>query len=114
MKTIKKVDRYSDKMVISYSLPNGDYHREDGPAIEAKYNDGRTNAVWYYMNRLHRYGGPAFHNDFLGHRNSYHIHDRPVNGEVYAWLSERGYEWETMSEQEKWELGLFMRNMKIS
>lgn len=34
---------------------NGEYHREDGPAIE--YFDG--NNFWYYYGKLHREDGPA-------------------------------------------------------
>ena len=34
---------------------NGQYHREDGPAIE--YPDG--DQMWYRYNRLHRENGPA-------------------------------------------------------
>jgi hypothetical protein len=38
-----------------WRLPNGDFHREDGPAI-IKTNGER---VWYWNGKIHRDGGPA-------------------------------------------------------
>ena len=38
-----------------WRLPNGDYHREDGPAIE--YSDGLK--AWYLNGERHREDGPA-------------------------------------------------------
>ena len=38
-----------------WRLPNGHYHREDGPAVEYK-NGGE---YWYLNNKLHREDGPA-------------------------------------------------------
>ena len=40
---------------IEYRLPNGDLHREDGPAVE--YSNGGKQ--WYINGKLHREDGPA-------------------------------------------------------
>ena len=38
----------------------GDYHREDGPALQIWYSSGIINTVGYYVNgELHRTDGPA-------------------------------------------------------
>jgi hypothetical protein len=37
-----------------WKLPNGDYHREDGPALVCSMYK-----AWYIDNRLHREDGPA-------------------------------------------------------
>ena len=39
-----------------WRLKNGQYHREDGPAIEYANGDKR----WYLNGQLHREDGPAF------------------------------------------------------
>lgn len=44
------VDGYKE-----WLLPNGELHREDGPAIE--YSDG--DKYWYINGKLHREDGPA-------------------------------------------------------
>jgi hypothetical protein len=73
--SICKVDEWGRK---SWMLPNGNFHREDGPAMEYSngdkvwflygeihrdnepaviYHDGEKR--WYQHNRLHREDGPA-------------------------------------------------------
>lgn len=84
-------------------------HKEDGPAFVREYDDGTYTEAWYYENDLHRYGGPA---KILRNGNkSYAVHGKYVSDEVHEWLSERYYKWETMNDQEKWELDLFMRSL---
>lgn len=52
MRSYKKVD---EKGTIHFKNENGDYHREDGPAIE-----GASGYKRYCINgRLHREDGPA-------------------------------------------------------
>ncbi len=51
MTSIKK--EYSDR--VEYLNESGQYHREDGPAIE--YNDGHKS--WYINGKRHREDGPA-------------------------------------------------------
>ena len=41
---------------IMWITANGNFHREDGPAIE--YTDGHR--AWYVNGNLHRLDGPAF------------------------------------------------------
>lgn len=43
-------------MCDEWRLPNGDLHREDGPALE--WNDGTK--VWFQNNVMHRNDGPAY------------------------------------------------------
>ena len=40
---------------VEYRLPNGQYHRKNGPAI--LYPDGSQS--WYLYDKLHRENGPA-------------------------------------------------------
>lgn len=44
-------------------------------------------------------------------RNRYGINHEDVTDLVQKWLSDMGYEWGSMSDQEKWELELFMRSL---
>ena len=53
MKSKLYIDHMSNKY---WKLPNGDYHREDGPAI---YNEGNGYKAWYINGKLHREYGPA-------------------------------------------------------
>ena len=39
-----------------WKLPNGNLHREDGPAVEYSNGSGKE---WYLNGDLHREGGPA-------------------------------------------------------
>lgn len=41
----------------------------------------------------------------------YWANNRDLTSAVEKWLKERGYVWKKMSEQEKWELDLFMRSL---
>lgn len=77
-------------------------HKTQGPA--AIYGN---NEYWYDNGKRHRYGGPAISEE--GKASEYYIYGARVTPRVNDWLSERGYIWEDLSEQEKWELELFMR-----
>jgi len=48
----KTIDRYGSKL---WKLPNGDLHREDGPAVE--HLNGTK--CWLINGKLHREDGPA-------------------------------------------------------
>jgi len=48
----KAINRYDDKI---WSLPNGNFHRENGPAIV--YANGTKK--WFINDELHREDGPA-------------------------------------------------------
>jgi len=53
MKSKLTIDQYGTKR---WRLPNGNLHREDGPAVE--YSNGSRQ--WWYLNgQLHREDGPA-------------------------------------------------------
>ena len=52
MKSKLNTDVYNHKY---WKLPNGDFHREDGPAIE--YNNGDKD--WWLNGKRHRDDGPA-------------------------------------------------------
>jgi len=52
MKSKMTIDEDGDKI---WKLLNGEYHREDGPAIE--YHNGDKN--WYLNGEKHREDGPA-------------------------------------------------------
>lgn len=51
---MKSICRTSDAGDQYWTLPNGDYHREDGPAvIEGNYRE------WWLNGKLHRVDGAA-------------------------------------------------------
>jgi hypothetical protein len=45
-----------DNDIKYWELPNGKFHRKDGPAIEWANGSGKE---WYLNGDLHREGGPA-------------------------------------------------------
>jgi len=49
--SICKIDEFGDK----YWYLNGEFHREDGPAVE--YTTGTK--IWYLNGHIHRQDGPA-------------------------------------------------------
>ena len=78
-----------------WRLPNGDLHREDGPAI--KYADGGEQ--WWINGELHREGGPAITHatgsKFWYINGKRHREDGPAieykNGDKYWFLKYVGY-----------------------
>ena len=52
MKSKLTIDKYGNKWS---KLPNGGYHREDGPALEFVNGD----KYWYINGKRHREDGPA-------------------------------------------------------
>jgi hypothetical protein len=52
-----------------WKLPNGDLHREDGPAIE--YIDG--DKYWYINGQSHREDGPAI--EFINSYKSWYLNN---------------------------------------
>ena len=67
---------------VFYEVEGIGYHREDGPALSHVYDNGIITD-----------------------------HGKFVTRKVEPWLNEHGYVWETMSDQEKWELEMFMRSL---
>jgi hypothetical protein len=51
----KTILHYAHGELTLWKLPNGDYHREDGPAVI--YPDGTK--YWYFNDKYHRLDGPA-------------------------------------------------------
>ena len=109
MKPTKNVFETLHSTITAYRLENGDHHREDGPAYIHEHANGDRYEAWAYNDETHRYGGPAI--TFEDGTHHYWIKGQGVNEAVENWLSERDYVWETMNEQEKWELELFMRSL---
>ena len=68
-KSKMEIDENGDKV---WRLPNGHYHREDGPAIERK----NGNKSWWLNGKLHREDGPA---------------SECKNGDKYWFLNDRLY-----------------------
>ena len=109
MKITKKVTQSNGGTTTVYRNEWSLFHREDGPAYFCEYDDGQYHEEWWYEGRYHRYGGPAITLD--NGKHEYWIHYVNVTVSVKSWLSEREYVWETMTEQEKWELDMFMRTL---
>ena len=82
-------------------LPNGDFHREDGPAVI--FLDGSK--WWYQNNKLHRIGGPAIE-DANGDEEWYmhgkaHRTDGPAF--VYASAENAAENDDEPAEEDEWE-----------
>ena len=56
MESKLEIDKNGDKY---WKLPNGDYHRENGPAIE-RINGSK---FWFYNGKCHRENKPAIEHD---------------------------------------------------
>jgi len=62
MKSKKRIDKNGN---IIWELPNGDLHREDGPAVVSVYGDYKG---WYLNGKRHREDGPAVtFGDYINH-----------------------------------------------
>ena len=70
MKSKSIIDENGNKR---WKLPNGDLHREDGPAVE--WWDGGK--AWYLDGKLHREDGPAYQS-----KNGFSVWY--LNGEEYT------------------------------
>ena len=102
-------DPYVDTI---YKKADGSFHREDGPTHIRVYDNKDYYENWYYESKAHRYGGPALigiTRDYTFHE--FWIHGLEVTEEVETWLTDMGYVWGSMSEQEEWELDMFMRSL---
>ena len=92
MKSRLEIDKYGTKY---WKLPNGELHKEDGPAIE--YND--ETKIWYKNGKRHRLDNPAieFPNGFtqwlvngvLHREDGPAIHD--ISGYSEWWLNGEKY-----------------------
>lgn len=111
-KPAKNVSTYTDCVETIYKLPDGRWHRHDGPSYVYKNNDGTYLEEWWHFNKRHRHGGPAIICN--GHPKEYWIHGNKVTKEVEEWLSERDYVWETMTDMEKAEFKKFMHKLDQS
>lgn len=109
MKSIKRTIECVDHLKTTHGPNSWTYHREDGPAYIREFYDGPVQWEWWHEDDLHRYGGPSvkYRNDIF----VYYVHHNDVTELVRDWLYEHDYEWETMSDVEKWELDMFMRTL---
>lgn len=92
MKSELTIDREGNK---EWRLPNGNFHREDEPAIEY-YTGGK---VWIIKGKLHRENGPAVeghkNNKEWWYKNERHREDGPAiesgSGRKQWWLNNKRY-----------------------
>lgn len=105
----KHINAGIDVTITTYTLPNGIFHRDDGPAFIEENHDGTYMEEWYNRNKYHRIGGPAV--TYRDGSHGYWIYDRDVNDDVKPWLESRNYAWDNMSDIEKWELEIFMKSL---
>jgi hypothetical protein len=76
MKSKLTIDQYGTKR---WRLPNGNLHREDGPACE--YSGG---GKWWYLNgQLHREDGPAC--EYTNGYKAWYINDREYTEQEYKY-----------------------------
>jgi hypothetical protein len=93
MKAIKTVDKNGD---IWYCNEEGQFHREDGPAIEYLNGDRR----WFINGKHHRDGGPAIEytngDKYWMKYGRFHREDGPAvedaNGQKEYWLNHKRYD----------------------
>jgi hypothetical protein len=76
MKSILSINEYS---VSQWKLPNGQLHREDGPAF---MNHANTKA-WYINGQLHREDGPAI--EYLDGSKYWFLNDVEYNEKEYKY-----------------------------
>ena len=108
MNVQKHVSIYPRFDETKYTDEDTEYlHRIGGPAFFREYGDDTIEA-WCENNEYHRYGGPAI--TMSGGKHEYWIRDKNVTDIVDEWLYDHEYEWESMTDIEKWELDLFMRS----
>ena len=74
---------------------NGQYHREDGPAIE--HLNGCK--AWYLYGKCHRLDGPAVI-WFDGHVNWY-VNDIPITVKITKWAENNDIDLDNLSEVDK-------------
>ena len=76
---------------------------------EERHEDVYETIVWYMMFIM---DGPN-PTVFIARQGKtyYWTKTGDVSDIVEKWLNEHGYEWGSMSEQEEWELELFMRSL---
>jgi len=76
MKSKLTIDKYGTKV---WNLPNGDYHRENRPAIE------RSNGykAWYINGLRHREDGPAI--EYSNGDKSWYINGISYNEQEYKY-----------------------------
>ena len=91
-----EIDKYGTK---KWRLPNGNYHREDGPAIECKNGD----KYWWLNDKRHRENGPAVEwangDKWWWLNGKRHREDDPAveytNGDKHWYLNNRIYKIQT-------------------
>lgn len=66
-----------------HTLPNGQVHRTDGPAIV--YHDG--DYMWLQNGKYHREDGPAIK---IGNSYYWYRNEKEFSGEMYTWMKENG------------------------
>jgi hypothetical protein len=75
MKTYKvTVDEYGS---TRWYNENGEYHREDGPAVE--YSDGYK--FWFINDKVHREDGPAV--EYVDGSKSWYLNDEKLTEEQF-------------------------------
>jgi hypothetical protein len=71
--------------IVEWKLPNGNLHREDGPAYE--WPDGYQ--AWYVKGKLHREDGPAIVNGDTD--NGYYLEGYLISKEEYLRMDASKY-----------------------
>jgi hypothetical protein len=66
---------------------HGRLHREDGPAYVAK--DGEQ--IWYVCGKMHRLDGPAW----IAHNGNqrWYVNDQEITDQVNEWMQQQGVTW---------------------
>ena len=86
--------RVSDTGAKIWTL-NGNYHREDGPAIE--HHDGTK--YWFFHGERHRLDGPAVMRS-TG-KTKWYINDYNVTEKITQWAEENDIDLDNLSEVDK-------------
>jgi hypothetical protein len=76
MKSKLTIDKNGTK---EWKLPSGDFHKEDGPALE--YASGTK--LWWINGKRHREDGPAI--EYISGNKRWYINDREYTEQEYKY-----------------------------
>jgi len=76
MKSKLTIDQNGTK---EWKLPSGDFHKEDGPALE--YASGTK--LWWINGKRHREDGPAI--EYISGNKRWYINDREYTEQEYKY-----------------------------
>ena len=87
---------------------DGEYHREDGPAIEEKNGTKQ----WYINGVLHRLDGPAYIDNW--NTISWFINGYEITEKIFKWAKENDIDLDNLSDVDKALIKIVWTDYKIT